>query len=56
MCYIADYLMCNGILYLVPLKIKFHKSLHVKVKHSTISTKWSTNISSAFHSLFVELN
>lgn len=53
--YIANYLMCNGILYLV-LKMNFDKGLHVKVKHSTISTKHSINISSAFPSLFVELN
>lgn len=46
---IADYVMCNGILYLV-LKINFDKGLHVKVKHSTISAKHSPNIHSAFHS------
>lgn len=37
--------MRYGILYLV-LKINFHKGLHVKMKHSTVST----NISSVFHS------
>lgn len=49
MYYIADYLMCNGILYLV-LKLNFDKNLHVKMKHSTTFTKHSTNVSSAFHS------
>ena len=49
MYYITDYLMCNGIFYLV-LKINFDKGFHEKMKHSTISTKYSTNISSAFHS------
>lgn len=48
MYYIADYLMCNGILYLV-LKLNFAKNLHVKMKHSTTFTKRSTNVSSAFH-------
>lgn len=55
MYHIAVYLICNGILYIV-LKINFYKGLHVKVKHSTVSTKHSTNISSSFHCLFVELN
>lgn len=41
----CDYLMCRGVLYLV-LKTNFHKGLHIKMKHSTVSA----NISTVFHS------